>query len=355
MDEQANVELAHHTTMRVGGPARRFVSARTTEELVAALQEADCGSERVLLLSGGSNLLIGDDGFDGTVVQILSKGISVEESSADTVLVRVSAGEHWGAFVDLAVVEGWSGVECLAGIPGAVGATPVQNVGAYGQDVSQTIVQVRVWDRETGKVEDLSAQECAFSYRHSRFKHSDRYAVLDVLFKLSRSRLSGPLGYADLAKGLGAERGARLPLAEVRDAVLVQRRMRGMLLDPADHDTWSCGSFFTNPVLSQVEFDGLCEKVTAIEVGATPPPSFPAGEGQIKTSAAWLIDRAGFGKGHGLPGPASLSTKHVLAVTNRGHARADDVLALARQVRDGVREAFGVTLVNEPVMVGVEL
>ncbi|WP_116114501.1 UDP-N-acetylmuramate dehydrogenase [Austwickia chelonae] len=354
MDAQADVELALLTTMRVGGPARRLVSARSAEEIISAVQKADRDSERVLLLSGGSNLLIGDAGFDGTVVRVLSNGVSVEEADADTVLVQVAAGESWGTFVDRAVTEGWSGVESLAGIPGMVGATPVQNVGAYGQDVSQTIEKVRAWDRRSGKVEELSNEECNFSYRNSRFKHSDRYVVLDVFFRLERSRLSQPLAYADLTKGLDAVQGDRRDLTEVREAVLAQRRMRGMLLDLADHDTWSCGSFFMNPVLSEDEFEALSRKAAGSERYSS-VPRFPSGAGQIKTSAAWLIAQAGFGKGHGLPGPAALSTKHVLAVTNRGQARAADVIALARQVREGVQGAFGVTLVNEPIMVGLSL
>jgi UDP-N-acetylmuramate dehydrogenase len=270
--------------------------------------------------------------------------------------VRVAAGEDWDGVVDRFVGEGWAGVEALSGIPGLTGATPVQNVGAYGQDVSQTVYQVRAWDRRDQVVRTFANADCAFTYRHSLFKGTSRYVVLDVVFQLEVADLSRPVAYAALAEGLGVELGTRVPLADARAAVLEQRRRRGMVLDGDDPDTWSCGSFFTNPVLSRREFDDLVERVgERLGYEGPTPPRFPEPDGRVKTSAAWLIDQAGFGKGYGLPGPASLSTKHTLAVTNRGGARAADVLALARRVRDGVHEAFGVTLVNEPVLVGERL
>lgn len=232
----------------------------------------------------------------------------------------------------------------------------MQNVGAYGQEVSQTIARVRVWDRLEEKVRTMSSHDCRFTYRHSLFKGTDRYVVLDVMFQLVLGDLSAPVRYGDLATQLGVEVGERVPLADARAAVLAQRGRRGMVLDAADHDTWSCGSFFTNPVLSEVEADELERRVTArLGADAPAPPRFAEAGGGVKTSAAWLIERAGFGKGYGMPGPAALSTKHTLAVTNRGSARAEDVVALARTVRDGVRDAFGVTLVNEPVLVGQTL
>ena len=306
------------------------------------------------MVGGGSNLVVSDDGFPGTVVRIATSGVTVE--SADLcggVMVRVAAGEGWDEFVARAVSEGWSGIEALSGIPGCTGATPVQNVGAYGQEVAQTIASVRVWDRHEQRVRTFSNLDCAFTYRHSIFKSHTRYVVLDVLFQLIPGELSQPVGYADLARQLGVETGDRVPLADAREAVLEQRRARGMVLDPADHDTWSCGSFFTNPILRVEEFDAL-EARAAERLGAQgpPPPRFADPDGNVKTSAAWLIDKAGFGKGYGLPGPAALSTKHTLAITNRGGAKADDVAALAREIRDGVRDAFGVSLVNEPVFVG---
>jgi UDP-N-acetylmuramate dehydrogenase len=272
-------------------------------------------------------------------------------------MVRVAAGVVWDDFVARAVREGWSGVEALSGIPGSTGATPVQNVGAYGQEVAQTIASVRVYDRAQQQVRTLASLDCAFTYRHSVFKATSRYVVLDVLFQLIPSQLSQPVGYADLARQLGVAPGERVPLADAREAVLAQRRLRGMVLDEADHDTWSCGSFFTNPILSAQRFAALESRAaTLLGPDASTPPRFTDADGNVKTSAAWLIDKAGFAKGFALPGSgAALSTKHTLAITNRGEATADDVAALARHLQQGVHDAFGVTLVNEPTFVGHEL
>ena len=375
MREEHGVLLAGLTTMRVGGPAERLVTVQTTDELVDAVREVDDADEPLLLVAGGSNLVIADEGFAGSVVRIATSGISVESpdpgsrprpgtgsdtgpGSGPVVMVRVAAGEPWDDVVAQTVAEGWSGIEALSGIPGCAGSTPIQNVGAYGQEVAQTIDSVRVWDRREQQVQTFDNAGCGFSYRHSLFKAEPRYVVLDVLFRLRASRLSAPVGYAGLALALGVEVGDLVPLGDAREAVLAQRRQRGMVLDPADHDTWSCGSFFTNPVLSARSYDALLARVQARlgSAGEAPRlPRFDAPQGRVKTSAAWLIDHAGFGKGYGLPGPAALSTKHVLAVTNRGSATAEDVLALAREVRDGVQDAFGVSLVNEPVLVGTSL
>ena len=365
-----HVRLADLTTLHVGGPAERFVRVTTTDELVDAVREVDDADERLLLIAGGSNLLVGDAPVPGTVVQVATSGITVESvDDCGGAVVRVAAGEVWDELVARAVAEGWVGVEALSGVPGSVGATPVQNVGAYGQEVSQTIASVRVWDRLGQQVHTVPNADCRFSYRHSVFKASaqsdlelggpGRYVVLDVTFQLRLGDLSAPIGYADLARGLGAEVGARVPLADAREAVLAQRRRRGMVLDESDRDTWSAGSFFTNPVLSPDDYDGLVGRVADRLGPDAVPPAFPAaspdvGE-RVKTSAAWLIERAGFGRGFGLPGPAAISTKHTLAITNRGEATARDVLSLAEQVRDGVEQAFGVRLVNEPVLVGCAL
>lgn len=376
MKVETDRPLAGLTTMRVGGPARRVVTAETAEEIVQAVQEVDEAGEQLLLLSGGSNLVIADEPLDATVVRVANRGVHVdEESLCGGVLVRVAAGEPWDEFVALTVERGWSGVEALSGIPGLVGATPVQNVGAYGQEVSQTIARVRTWDRQTGTQRTFMNADCQFGYRNSLFKTSSfpgpastnaaggsspRFVVLDVTFHLVIGDYSAPVAYAALAQALGVEMGAKVPLADAREAVLQQRRTRGMVLEPADHDTWSCGSFFTNPFMSLTDFDALLEKVAAHCGPDVVPPRFPSGADesgveQVKTSAAWLIDRAGFGKGFGAPGPATLSTKHTLAVTNRGSATAADVLHLARRVRDGVEQVFGVRLVNEPVLVGAVL
>ena len=358
MRDEHDVPLASLTTMRVGGPAARLVTAQTIDEVVDAVREVDDADEPLLVIGGGSNLVVADAGFGGSVVRLATDGIDVE--SADLcggVMVRVAAGVVWDDFVARAVSEGWSGVEALSGIPGSTGATPVQNVGAYGQEVAQTIASVRVYDRAQQQVRTLASVDCGFTYRHSAFKASSRYVVLDVLFQLTPSELSRPIGYADLARQLGVAPGERVPLADAREAVLAQRRLRGMVLDPDDHDTWSCGSFFTNPILSAQRFAALESRAaTRLGPGAPTPPKFTDADGNVKTSAAWLIDQAGFAKGFALPGSgAALSTKHTLAVTNRGGATAYEVAALARHLQQGVHDAFGVTLVNEPVFVGHEL
>ena len=339
--------LAECTTFRVGGPARRAVVADTEQGLIDAVASCDEAGEPVLLVGGGSNLLVADGGFDGMLVRIAARGIAVGDASACAgVSLRVAAGEPWDGVVEQAVAAGWSGIEALSGIPGATGATPVQNVGAYGQEVADTIACVRTWDRAEQRLRTFAAADCAFAYRHSRFKaERDRYVVLDVTFQLRPADHSAPVRYAELARTLGIELGLRAPLRDVRAAVLALRTGKGMVLDDADHDTWSAGSFFTNPVLTADEAAALPEQA----------PRWPAEHGLVKTSAAWLIEYAGFAKGFGLPGPASLSTKHTLALTNRGHATADDLLALARVVRDGVRARVGVELAAEPVLVGCSL
>lgn len=349
--------LAPLTTMRVGGPAETLVTAETAAEVVDAVRTADEAGTPLLLLSGGSNLVIADAGFAGTVVRIATQGIRVGTADhCGGVEVTVAAGEVWDDVVARAVAEGWSGIEALSGIPGLTGATPVQNVGAYGQEVAQTIARVVTWDRREQRQRTFTNAECDFTYRHSVFKETGRYVVLEVTFQLVLGDLSAPVAYADLAGHLGVEQGDRAPLADVREAVLAQRGRRGMVLEAADHDTWSCGSFFTNPILPADRMDALVARAAErLGPDGPVPPVFAAGEGRAKTSAAWLIDKAGFTKGYAMPGPAALSTKHTLAVTNRGSARASDVAALAREVRDGVQEAFGVTLVNEPVFVGHSL
>jgi UDP-N-acetylmuramate dehydrogenase len=358
MREEHGVPLSGLTTMRVGGPAQRLVTARTTDDLVDAVREVDDADETLLVVAGGSNLVVSDEGFAGSVVRIATGGFTVEAADSDVVMVRVAAGEVWDDVVVRAVAEGWSGIEALSGIPGCAGATPIQNVGAYGQEVAQVIDSVRVWDRLEQQVRTFANTDCRFTYRHSRFKAEPRYVVLDVQFQLRASTLSEPVAYPDLARALGVEAGERVPLADARAAVLAQRRQRGMVLDAQDHDTWSCGSFFTNPVISPDSFAALQDRAQSrrgSDQGSAHLPRFDAPDGKVKTSAAWLIEKAGFGKGYGMPGPAALSTKHPLAVTNRGSATAADVVALASEIRDGVHEAFGVNLVNEPVLVGISL
>jgi len=339
------VSLADRTTLRVGGPAAEFVEAGTSDDAVAAVADADAAGMPVLVLGGGSNVLIGDAGFDGRVVAMASTGITEEADMCSGAMVTVATGENWDALVALTVRNGWTGVEALSGIPGLVGGTPIQNVGAYGQDVSETIARVRTYDRVEKRIRTFFASDCGFGYRTSRFKSEpDRYLILDVTFQFGLGDLGAPVAYLELARRLGVELGERAPIADVRRVVLEIRAGKGMVLDDADVDTWSAGSFFTNPILD--------------EAGATllpaDAPRWPVGDGTVKTSAAWLIEHAGFARGHG-DGAARISSKHTLALTNRGSATAADVLALAREVRDGVRERFDVDLVPEPVLVGVEL
>lgn len=336
--------LAGHTTLRLGGPARRWVRATTETELVTAVREADEAGEPLLVLGGGSNLVVADHGFDGTVVEVATRGITADVDCEDdlaclgAVSVVVAAGEDWDSFVARTVSEGWVGVEALSGIPGSVGATPIQNVGAYGQDVSQTIASVRTWDRVECAQRTFAAADCGFGYRSSRFKaEPGRYVVLDVTFLLRQGTDGAPLAYAELARTLGAEVGRRHPMTEVREAVLKLRAGKGMVLDPDDHDTWSAGSFFTNPHVAPEQ----------VPEGA---PAWPQPDGTVKTSAAWLIEQAGFAKGYGND-RVSLSTKHTLALTNRGGATTADLMALADEVRSGVRSRFGIELEIEPVRV----
>jgi UDP-N-acetylmuramate dehydrogenase len=353
--EETGVPLARLTTLRLGGPARRLVVAETDDEVVSVVRRADAAGEPLLVIGGGSNLVVADEGFDGTVLQVATRGVAVgPDSDGCAHTLQLEAGVDWEHAVALAVREGYAGIEALSGIPGLVGAAPIQNIGAYGQDVAQTVAWVRALDRTTGDVVVLDNAACGFSYRHSVFKGSSyrgggRYVVLAVGFALEHSRTGRPVAYAALARHLGVEVGDQVPAADVREAVLDLRRARGMVLDPADHDTWSAGSFFTNPMLSPGDADRLLP---------ADAPRWPEPDGRVKTWAAWLIEYSGFGKGYGADrgtGTVSLSSKHPLALTNRGGARTEDLLALAREVRDGVRARTGIELVNEPVLVGVSL
>jgi UDP-N-acetylmuramate dehydrogenase len=341
VQEHSQVPLAGLTTLRLGGPARRLLVAETEDEVVEAVRRADTDSEPLLVLGGGSNLVVADEGFDGTVLQVATRGVAVAPLALHA--LQVEAGVDWDHVVALTVEEGYAGLEALSGIPGRVGAAPIQNVGAYGQEVAQTVGWVRALDRSSHDVVLLNPEDCGFGYRDSVFKRSDRYVVLAVAFALEHSRLGAPVRYAELARRLGVEVGARVPATDVRAAVLELRRGKGMVLDAEDHDTWSAGSFFTNPVLPEAGVPG----------GA---PRWPTGSGLVKIPAAWLIERAGFRRGH--PGPGgrvALSDKHVLALTNRGDGSTADLLALAREVRDGVRDRFDVDLVPEPVLIGCRI
>lgn len=344
--------LAAHTTLRVGGPAAHWVEATTQQQIIDAVAQADEAGRPVLILSGGSNMVVSDEGFPGTVVKIATRGISHDVASCETegaacggVLVTVAAGELWDDVVKFCVDRELVGVEALSGIPGLAGATPVQNVGAYGQEVSNTLWSVRTYDRTARAVRTFANMDCDFGYRTSRFKREPgRYVVLEVTFQLLQGPRSEPLRFGELARRLGVSDGERAPLQAVRDTVLELRRGKGMVDDPNDPDSFSAGSFFTNPVVSEDVASSL----------PSDAPRYAQPDGKVKTSAAWLIEHAGFGKGYGVP-PVTLSTKHTLAITNRGGATASQVVALAREIRDGVQTAFGIRLVPEPVFVGVTL
>jgi UDP-N-acetylmuramate dehydrogenase len=372
----AQAALSAYTTLRLGGPAARLTEAATEEQLVTAIRAADQAGEPVLVLGGGSNLVVADEGFPGTVIRVATRSITTSSNGAadgqgGTVTVQVAAGEPWDRLVEWSVAEGLTGLECLSGIPGLAGATPIQNVGAYGQEVAQTITVVRAYDRERGEIVTLTRAQCAFGYRTSMLKRdaiaagaaTGRHVVLEVTFALRRvagtgQPLSAPVRYPQLAGALGVAAGDRVPLEQARLAVLDLRRSKGMVLDPADPDTRSAGSFFTNPVLTAAQFGELRQLVAARAPGAE-VPHFSGGDavpgGAVKVSAAWLIEQAGFARGYPAGGAARISTKHTLALTNPGGASTAALLALAREITAGVRAAFGVDLVNEPTLVGVSL
>jgi UDP-N-acetylmuramate dehydrogenase len=321
------LSLSDYTTLRLGGPAGRLIEATTDDALIAAVRDED----GAFLLAGGSNVVVGDAGIPGTVVLVRTRGVAREGD-----VLHVAAGEPWDALVARCVADGLSGIECLSGIPGSVGATPIQNVGAYGQEVSDTIISVRVLDRRGGEVLELAPEECGFGYRTSRFKRAPGiFVVLRVSFALrDDGGAARPVRYGELARAVGAAP----TLRDVREAVLALRRSKGMVLDPGDPDTFSAGSFFTNPIV----------EASAVPDGA---PAFPQPDGRVKTSAAWLIDHAGFAKGYGDPDGIAISSKHVLALTNRGHGTTAQLLALAREIQDGVAARFGVRLEPEPVVI----
>jgi UDP-N-acetylmuramate dehydrogenase len=369
----ARVMLSGCTTLGLGGPAGRLASAADTDGLVAAVRAADAAGEPVLVLGGGSNLVVADAGFPGTVIRVATRGVDLRDAASPAAVpvvdVTVAAGEPWDALAGQVTGAGLAGLECLSGIPGLTGATPIQNVGAYGQEVAQTITAVRALDRDRGAVVTLTGAQCAFGYRTSMLKRAaagrptGRFVVLEVTFRLRRQPLSEPVRYPQLAARLGVSPGDRVPLAQARAAVLSLRRDKGMVLDPADPDTRSAGSFFTNPVLTAAQFADLERRVAASAGPGAAVPHFPAdepgaGAGAVKVPAAWLIEQAGFGRGFQAedgPAAARISTKHTLALTNPGAGTTAGLLALAGTITAGVRAAFGIDLVNEPVLVGVKL
>jgi UDP-N-acetylmuramate dehydrogenase len=337
------VSLAARTTLRMGGPAARMADLSSEEDVVEAVRDTKRREEPLFLLGGGSNVVVADEGFAGLVGRMAIGGIDAR-TEGDRVVVEAGAGEDWDAFVARAVEEGWGGVASLSGIPGLVGATPIQNVGAYGEEVADTVVGVRAYDRVAGAFADMTPAECRFGYRASVFKRSERWIVTRVRFAFPRSD-GAVVRYAELARALSVKEGDSAPASRVRETVIALRRGKGMVLDPSDPDSVSAGSFFVNPVVD------VAAATHVDAVAGVPAPRFDAGPGRVKLAAGWLVEKAGFPKGWG-EGRAGVSRKHALALVNRGGASARELLAVARRIRDGVRERFAVTLEPEPVLVG---
>jgi UDP-N-acetylmuramate dehydrogenase len=336
-------DLRDYTSLRVGGPAKKFVEVGTESEIIAAIEAA--GDTPILIIGGGTNILVADTGFEGTVIRITSHSMQSEIDACSGATLTIGAGENWDEFVATTLERGFAGLETLSGIPGTVGAAPIQNIGAYGHEVSEFITRVRTYDRQAKGLKTFTNSECEFSYRNSHFKaHPGRYVVLDVQFNLRQGEMTTAITYAELAKKLGIEVGEKAPIAATRTAVLELRGAKGMLLNPSDRDSWSAGSFFTNPIVSK-------EIAAQLPEGA---PQWPTSDGMIKTSAAWLIENSGVHKGDS-HGGARVSTKHVLALTNAGNATATDIAELAKSAQKSVFEKFGITLEAEVNLVGITL
>jgi UDP-N-acetylmuramate dehydrogenase len=338
----AENELANFTTLGVGGPATRIILAKTEEELISAVKTADDSGQPLLILGGGSNILVSDSGFAGLVIKVETSGNSFEIDACSGGTLTVSAGADWDEFVGFTIEKGLANLESLSGIPGTVGGAPIQNIGAYGHEVSEVIARVRTFDRKKQEVKTFTASQCEFGYRNSVFKtEANRYVILDVTFQLRIGEASLPIGYAELAKELGVEIGARVAITKVRDAVLKLRSAKGMLLGQGIK---SAGSFFMNPILDKKIADKL----------PSDAPRWPMPDGRVKTSAAWLMEHAGVSKGDQIAG-AQISPKHVLALSNAGDATAKDLVELAKSAQEKVRTKFGITLQTEVQLVGLSL
>ena len=336
-------ELSKYTSLRVGGPATKIVQVSTEAQIIAAIEEA--GDTPILIMGGGTNVLIADKGFEGTVIRISNNSVQSEVDACSGATLTIGAGEDWDSFVQTTINSGFAGLETLSGIPGTVGAAPIQNIGAYGHEVSEFITRVRTYDRQLKEIYTFTNSQCEFTYRNSYFKaHPGRYVVLEVQFQLRIGEFSDPITYLELSKKLGIEPGDKASVIATRAAVLELRASKGMLLSPDDRDSWSAGSFFTNPIISQQAADTLPDAA----------PKWPLNDGRVKISAAWLIENAGMHKGDEVGG-ARISTKHVLALTNSGDATAADIAELARRARDQVREVFGITLEAEVNLIGIEI
>lgn len=347
MELQENIALAPLTTLRVGGSARYFVCAGSVEDVEAAVSFAEERNLPLFVLGGGSNVLVSDSGWPGLVLQIGISGIG-HTHERETIRLLVGAGEDWDPFVAFCVTRHLAGVECLSGIPGSVGATPVQNVGAYGQEVSQTIASVLVFDLTDKQVREMDAADCEFGYRSSLFnaRERGRYIILRVTYEV-RAGGAPSLRYADLQKYF-ADRNEAPTLAEVRKAVLKIRASKGMLITPGDPDSRSAGSFFKNPVLTTAQFDDVVQRARERDLQV---PSYPASSQQKKISAAWLVENSGFAKGF-TKGRAGISGKHALALVNRGDASAGEIIALKDEIQNQVDATWGIKLEPEPVLVG---
>lgn len=338
-------DLSQYTSFRVGGPAQKFVTASTESEIINAVQSADAANLPILILGSGTNVLVGDNGFDGVVIQISSSQVQSEVDACSGATLTIGAGENWDVFVASTIGRGFAGLETLSGIPGTVGAAPIQNIGAYGHEVSEFITRVRTYDRHAKELRTFTNGECNFTYRNSRFKaERDRYVVLEVQFQLRIGEFTTPITYLELANSLGIAIGEKAPVIQTRETVLKLRASKGMLLNDKDHDSWSAGSFFTNPIISVQEAEHL-----PLEA-----PRWIQADGRVKTSAAWLMEHAGVHKGDEHLG-ARISSKHVLALTNSGNATASDIAALAKEAKEKVLNKFGISLVPEVNLVGVTL
>jgi len=337
-------QLSSFTTLRVGGPARKIVHAHSEAELIEFVKAADSAKEPILILGGGSNLLISDAGFAGTVIRVESKGNALDYDACSGGMIEVSAGEDWDKFVEISIEKGFADLESLSGIPGTVGGAPIQNIGAYGHEVSETIARVKTYDRSKGEVKTFTNAECKFSYRNSIFKEQPgKYVILTVTFQLRKGAQSLPIAYAELAKQLSVNIGDQVEVTKVREAVLKLRASKGMLIN-LENEINSAGSFFVNPILSKSAADKL----------PADAPRWPQNDGKVKTSAAWLMEHSGVVKGEKLAG-AQISNKHVLALTNSGDATAEDIIELARRARKKVYEKFGIKLEAEVQLIGVNL
>ena len=338
-------QLSDYTSFRVGGPAKEIVNASNEAEIIAAVQAADEAGKPILILGSGTNVLVSDDGFKGVVIHVASSEVESEVDACSGATLRIGAGEIWDVFVATTIARGYAGLETLSGIPGTVGAAPIQNIGAYGHEVSEFITRVRTYDRKEKRVKTFTNSECDFTYRNSRFKaERDRYVILDVGFQLRMGEMSSSIIYVELAHALGIEVGGKASVVATREATLELRSKKGMLLDPKDHDSWSAGSFFTNPIVAPDIAERLPQEA----------PRWIQPDGRVKTSAAWLMEHAGVHKGDAHSG-ARISSKHVLALTNSGNATAADIAALAKEAQEKVQRVFGIFLEPEVNLVGLTL